>query len=562
MTAFSRRAPVFWKAITAQQIRPVAKYRGAVIAILILLCGVCATSSEARQERVAATATRTLLQQADAAYAAGERERAKRLYRAVLASDPNNSRAIFQLARLAPEGSAEAIALLRHYLALEPQDPWGRMALGDALAQAGHLDEAIEQYHRAQHEAPGESDVYIGLGRILRNAGRTDELIETYEAWVSQQPKNATAWRELGRARQQAQRYPEAANAYAQSLEIKKDDRTLGLLEGVLAESALSLRPYLGHSSDSDDNRITRWGLQGDWQFTERSRLGLLAEQVDVRNPSTSTSGTVDEFALSARWQPLSLLRLDALAGIARLDADQFAQNATNQPLGRLGLRWRRSADGPALELRLTQNPLIATPELVAQPVELTEIKGSFETPLAGSWRARASGERGRLDATTDVNHRSSYQLGPIYRWRPVADFGLLFSEQDYQHPSAAGYFAPQRAQAIELGTYLEYDRLWPMTFALDAGVGQQRVERFGETMGDWIWTDRLWALVSWALKPGVRLELELEHNDSPVAGNTVTPTSNWSSNSVILSLRFGVWPQTARSFLAERAPRVGVGPP
>jgi hypothetical protein len=62
--------------------------------------------------------------------------------------------------------------------------------------------------------------------------------------------------------------------------------------------------------------------------------------------------------------------------------------------------------------------------------------------------------------------------------------------------------------------------------------------------------------LVSWALQRGVRLDLELEHNDSPVAGNVVTPTSAWSSNSVILSLRFGVRPQTARSFLPERAGR------
>jgi len=494
----------------------------------------------------------SLLQQADAAYSADERERAERLYRAVLAYEPNNSRAVYQLARLSPPGSAEAVALLRRYVKLEPGDPWGYMALGDALATAGAVSEALEQYGHARLRAPDESDVYLGLGRILRDTGRTDELIETYEEWVLRQPKNASAWLELGRARQRAQRYPEAARAYAQSLALKPDERTRDRLEGVLAESTFALRPYLGRSDDSDGNRISRWGLNGDWQFTERSRLGLHAERADVRDASTSR--TADEFALIANWRPLAVLKLDGLAGIARLDADQPGQKATNHPLRRLRLRWTSPAEGPALELRFAQNPLIATPGLVAQPVELEEIKGGLDLPLTGSFRARARGQRGRLEAATDVNYRTGYQFGPVYRWRPAQEIGVFYSELGYAYPTAAGYFAPQRVQMVELGTYLEYEGLSPLTFALDAGAGQQRVAKQGEAPGDWIGASRLWALVSWTLKPGVRLELELEHYDSPVAGNAVTPTASWSSRSAILSLRFGVRPETARSFLAERA--------
>lgn len=508
---------------------------------------------DAREQRAVPVATQTLMQQADAAYAAGERERAKRLYVAVLASDPNNTRAIFQLAQLAPKGSEEAIALLRRYLALEPGDPWGRMALGDALAKSGAVSAAVEQYRRARRQAPGESDVYAGLGRILSDAGRTDELIATYEEWSSQQPKNAAAWLELGRARQKARRYPEAADAYAQSMAIKQDDRTFGLLDGVLKETAFFLIPYVGRSADSDDNKVTRWGLEGDWQLTERSRLGLHAERSDVSDPFTS--GTADEFAFIARWWPRSLLNLEGLAGVARLQADTPGQSVTTHPLARLRLRWRSPGDGPGMELRFTEQPLIATPGLVAQPVELTEVKGSVEVPLLGSLRARARGQNGRLDSDTDVNHRSGYQFGPLYRLQPAAEIGVFYNELGYEHATAAGYFAPQRVQTIELGTYIEYERLWPVTFALDAGIGQQRVAKQGEEIGDWIGTFRLWALVSWTLKPGVRLDMELEHNDSPVAGTAVAPTSDWSSNSVILSLRFGVWPKSARSFMAERAP-------
>jgi hypothetical protein len=246
------------------------------------------------------------------------------------------------------------------------------------------------------------------------------------------------------------------------------------------------------------------------------------------------------------------------LAGIARLDADPPGQKATSHPLRRLRLRWTSPAEGPASELRLVQNPLIATPGLVAQPVELEEIKGSFDLPLTGSFRARARGQSGRLEAATDVNHRSGYQFGPVYRWRPAAEFGVSYNELAYEHPTAAGYFAPRRVQAIELGTYFEHD-VGPLSFALDAGAGRQRIAKQGEATGDWIGTYRLWAWVSWTLQPGVSLELELEHYDSPVAGNAVTPTSDWRFNSVMLSLRFGVRPQSTRSFLAERAGRNAV---
>ncbi len=89
-------------------------------ALLLLLLVAYSPTSEAQ-------AAQGLLQRADAAYSSGNRELAKSLYRAVLASDPNNSRAAYQLARLSP--SAEAVALLRRYVKLQPEDPWGYMAL-------------------------------------------------------------------------------------------------------------------------------------------------------------------------------------------------------------------------------------------------------------------------------------------------------------------------------------------------------------------------------------------------------------------------------------------------
>src|SRR6185436_12994533 len=97
---------------------------------------------------------------------------------------------------------------------------------------------------------------------------------------------------ELGRARQRARRYAEAADAYAASLALEESDRARKSLESVLAETAFSLRPFFGLSHDSDENRITQWGLEGEWQLTQRSRVGLHAERNEVSDPFSS--GTAD----------------------------------------------------------------------------------------------------------------------------------------------------------------------------------------------------------------------------------------------------------------------------
>ena len=141
---------------------------------------------------------------ADSAFNRGDFVRAKLAYVRILKTDPNNSRAAYQLGRLMPQGSEEAILFFRRYVLLEPQDPWGHMALGDALAKAGRLPQARRRYEHAIKLAPKERDVWIGLGRILQKARRTDETIKAFERWSSAHPSDALAWRELGRVRQRA----------------------------------------------------------------------------------------------------------------------------------------------------------------------------------------------------------------------------------------------------------------------------------------------------------------------------------------------------------------------
>lgn len=496
--------------------------------------------------------TEALLKQADTAYDSGDRERAQHLYQQVLERDSFNSRAVYQLGLLAPKGSQEAITRFRHYTELEPDDPWGYMALGDALAKAGTVEKAIAEYNRARQIAPFESDVYVGLGRILRDAGRRDELIENYEVWTAKQPGNAQAWFELGEVRRQARRYEEAAEAYAESLALKEDKRSLQRLEGVLAETAPALQPYYGISKDSDDNDRTRVGLNADSPLSRRSRWGVHYQKIEVENPSMSAAA--DELALSVNWWPRHTFRLGALAGVSRLDGEVPGQKSTDHSLLRLNALWRRPADGPQVALTVTRRPLTSTPGLVAEPVEIEEYKATFEVPVSGPYRFRVQGDVAEFESNIDTNERSSYQLGLVYRWRPAVQFNTTFRHLAFDAPTSAGYFAPRRVEAIEIGTYFEYWDLWPFSLAVDAGLGLQRVERFGEPFSDVSPTFRLWTMLSWALKPGVNLDLEIEHENSEISATVVSPTANWKYTSIVLYLRFGVRPRSGRSFMAKRA--------
>ncbi len=82
----------------------------------------------------------------------------------------------------------------------------GRLAnqhaeLGDAYADAGALDRAIDQYRDALALGPGFADLRYRLARLLLESGRTLEAREELERVVEDQPDFLDAFAVLGLAR-------------------------------------------------------------------------------------------------------------------------------------------------------------------------------------------------------------------------------------------------------------------------------------------------------------------------------------------------------------------------
>src|SRR5206468_8592677 len=168
---------------------------------LVLLVLGAVVAAHARPAAAQGTLATGPLGRADSAFAAGDARAAEREYAAVLAADPWNSHATYRLAQLHRHDPRLALRLFRRYVALEPSDPWGYMAVADMLARARRYSEALRWYHDALRLAPAERDAVVGRARILVRARRTGAAIAVYERWLADHPMDAEAGRELAAAR-------------------------------------------------------------------------------------------------------------------------------------------------------------------------------------------------------------------------------------------------------------------------------------------------------------------------------------------------------------------------
>jgi hypothetical protein len=122
------------------------------------------------------TSVAELLRRADAAFADENRALAERLYRQVLALDPNQSRAVYRLGQLSRDDEV-ALQWFKQYAKLEPTDAWGWLAVGDKSLKVGKTVEALEAYQRAARLQPKAADVQERLAKGRLRAAPTIEPI-------------------------------------------------------------------------------------------------------------------------------------------------------------------------------------------------------------------------------------------------------------------------------------------------------------------------------------------------------------------------------------------------
>jgi hypothetical protein len=433
-----------------------------------------------------------------------------------------------------------------------------------------------------------ERDATLARVRVLQRAGRLDSADAVLSAWTASHPADGEAWRTLGALRRRVGRERAAVEALARAQQVAPDARTARQLAAVQATAAPRVSTSARGSRDSDANTVAGATVAVDALAGDRVRVGLGV--ATRRTAYLGAAGRVGEATGKVTWRPRATLTLTGEVGAARLGAGPSSADttlvitpaptssgnngrgngngrgqgsstttsappvttplvvvhpgaaSTTQPVARARARWR-AGDGSALvDARLARAPLDATPALLANRVTRTDASLTAERRVVGPLRVRAIGqaaryEEGRAAAAEGTNARTTVGGGPFVEAGGV-QLGLVALTSRWRRATTAGYFAPKRVDLGELALYAERELgARPVTIAVDAGAGAQRLTQHDGTVDRWSPAGRLWTQV--AVPVGAAsLTTELDLYQSQIAGDVATAAGNWRYAALSVGVR------------------------
>ncbi|MBE9558280.1 MAG: tetratricopeptide repeat protein [Proteobacteria bacterium] len=153
------------------------------------------------------------MNEATAAFRAGELDGAKVMLGKALARAPRIPGAHDLLARIALEQGrpADAITHSQRALSLGGENPMFHNTLVKAASEAGALDAALGEYERLAGQHPASFGAAYGRAMLLLEAGRTDDAIAEFQRSLTLRPDDAAAGLGLVKAYERAYRFADAA---------------------------------------------------------------------------------------------------------------------------------------------------------------------------------------------------------------------------------------------------------------------------------------------------------------------------------------------------------------
>jgi predicted O-linked N-acetylglucosamine transferase (SPINDLY family) len=156
---------------------------------------------------------------------AGRLAEAERIYRQVLARQPDHPETLNRLGVLTAQlGQLDAaVELIRRAVRLKPDFAEAHGNLGVVLKGKGQLDEAIASYRQAIRLNPDLAEVHSNLGNALKDKEQIDEAIACHRQAIRLKPDNAESHYNLGNAFSKIGRLDEAITSYRQAVRLKPD---------------------------------------------------------------------------------------------------------------------------------------------------------------------------------------------------------------------------------------------------------------------------------------------------------------------------------------------------
>ena len=154
---------------------------------------------------------------------AGRLAEAEALYRQILAVQPNHADALHLLGVMAQQVGRHdlALELIRKAIVLDPNNPFACCNLGATLAAQGQFDEAVVAYRRALELKPDYPEAHNNLGDALMDRGQPGDAIAACRRALELKPDFPEAHYNLGNALKERGQLGEAIANYRRALELK-----------------------------------------------------------------------------------------------------------------------------------------------------------------------------------------------------------------------------------------------------------------------------------------------------------------------------------------------------
>lgn len=132
----------------------------------------------------------------------GKLQQAQRLYRQVLAREPDNANALNLLGLIEHQQGRHdtAVTLIERAVRRNPNSTVFLRNLALAQQAAGQTEEAIASFQRAHDLDPGDAEILNDLGTVLNATGRIDAAADAFRRAAARAPDAGTILYNLGNA--------------------------------------------------------------------------------------------------------------------------------------------------------------------------------------------------------------------------------------------------------------------------------------------------------------------------------------------------------------------------
>ena len=418
---------------------------------------------------------------ADRAFAAGENDEALTLYEELLAEDSSNVHALVRSAMLLSWDRRynEAVARYDRALTLQPDHPKAQLERAKVLSWDRRFNDAAAAFRVLAKRDPADVDARLGLARALSWSGKQPPARLEYQGILDRDPENAYAMVGVAQTYAWSGNPKTARTWYTRALETRPEMKEallglayLDLAAGDLTEAALKagelesrlpddgdvqelqravgrarapwVRGSFDHLEDTDDNDLTRYGVESGWVPWARIGLTFGVARYDMEDPSGTAS--VDALYGVLGWRLAAKHDLKfRLGGNRREDS---TGNTSDIAVGGLTYTWDFL---PTWQLRASarRNSFIYSVGILDGPGNIIEVYDLFvEGRPVERWRVAAGA--GTWDIS-DGNRRQNAEAGAWYGWSPGRtriEAGYQFRYLNYDEDLDSGYFDPQNFTA------------------------------------------------------------------------------------------------------------------